>query len=501
MQRAQLRVGTLVAERWRVEGVLGVGGMATVYQAVHHRNHCKVALKILHPELNEYEEFRERFLFEAYAGNQVGHSGVINALDDGVLADGLPYLVLEYLEGESLQQITNRSHNPLSSDVVSDLAERLLDILEAAHARGVIHRDIKPENLFLTTSNELKLLDFGIAKAPDEIRSQKTQVGTTMGTPSFMSPEQARGRWAEVDAASDLFAVAATMYVLVSGGPPHQAETTNEALLAAMTRQAPPVSLVAPTVHPGLAAVIDRGLSFEKHARFASAAQMREAIILARSQTPQDITTQPTLASVIPLVRPKKRSDLDITHPPVVRGDTLMALSPRAGSARRRMFFLAAVVTSATVGFLSVRYTSWEDAGALDELGIKEAPVSGVLDAMEPWHARLEPTESESVVEPARHLVIASSTLLSETPSRHRTDAPAQPVVATENNVQTQVDDTERPSFNVHSRTRPQVLVRPEQGVDLRQGSQRAAGGEELGAVPHPGEHQTPEEDPLARRR
>src|SRR5690606_945329 len=116
--------------------------------------------------------------------------------------------------GESLQELSHRRGQLLLQEEVSRFTEQLLDILEAVHASGVVHRDIKPENLFLTSDGALKLLDFGIAKSEGEA-SQKTQLGITMGTPSFMSPEQARGRWGQVDEQSDLFSVAATMYVLL----------------------------------------------------------------------------------------------------------------------------------------------------------------------------------------------------------------------------------------------------------------------------------------------
>jgi serine/threonine-protein kinase len=277
--RALARVGSLIGGKWRIERVLGIGGMASVYYAVHQHNQRQVAIKILHQEFCHVEDIRRRFSLEARAANRVNHRGAVPVLDDGLLPNGTPYMVMDFLEGISLQQRWENCDCKLSVEEVFGVTERLLEILDAAHHAGVLHRDIKPENIFLTTDGEVKLLDFGISKLNDaDAQSHKTQVGSTMGTPAFMSPEQARGRWDELDPRADLFAVGATMYALLSGRPIHRADTANELLLKVMTEPAPGLRTVAPDVAEAAAQVVDKALAFDKNHRFSSAQEMAHAV-------------------------------------------------------------------------------------------------------------------------------------------------------------------------------------------------------------------------------
>ena len=236
VMRAQTRVGQVLKEKWRLDVLLGVGGMAAVYAATH-RNGSRVAMKILHPELSTHHEVRTRFLREGYAANAVGHEGAVRVTDDDVAEDGSAFLVMELLDGETLEDRRIRSGGQLGEDEVLSVADQLLDVLVAAHAKGVIHRDIKPDNIFLTRSGQVKVLDFGIARLREVTsKSTATVSGATMGTPAFMSPEQARGLWDEVDGRSDLWAVGATMFNLLTGRVVHDGRTTNEQLLHAMTK-------------------------------------------------------------------------------------------------------------------------------------------------------------------------------------------------------------------------------------------------------------------------
>jgi serine/threonine-protein kinase len=211
IQRARARVGTTLSGKWRLERLLGIGGMAAVY-AAQHRNQKRVAIKLLHPEMSVDEGVKTRFLREGYVANSVDHPGAVAVFDDDVSDDGAAFLVMELLSGETLEDRAEHHNGTLPLGEVLSLTDQLLDVLGSAHERGIIHRDIKPENLFLTTNGELKVLDFGIARLrelsmpPDG----STGVGTFMGTPAFMSPEQARGRWGEVDFRSDVWAIGAT---------------------------------------------------------------------------------------------------------------------------------------------------------------------------------------------------------------------------------------------------------------------------------------------------
>src|SRR5580704_12723663 len=161
--RARGRIGTVLQDKWRLESLLGVGGMAAVYAAVH-RNGKRVAVKMLHAEFSHDEEVRTRFLQEGYAANTIQHEGAVSVLDDDLAPDGSAFIVMEMLEGETVEQRWERGGQRLPVAEVLWIVDQLLDVLVAAHAKSVVHRDIKPENLFLTKGGAVKVLDFGIAK-------------------------------------------------------------------------------------------------------------------------------------------------------------------------------------------------------------------------------------------------------------------------------------------------------------------------------------------------
>jgi serine/threonine-protein kinase len=285
------RIGQVIGERWRVDALLGSGGTAAVYSATH-RNGRRVALKILHRELGD-DAIRARFLREAYLANRVPHPGAVAILDDAMAPDGSPVLVMELLEGETIEQRWQRTRNPLDAGEVLSVIDQVLDVLAAAHTLGIVHRDLKPSNLFLTHEGRVKLLDFGIAHLRDASGTTATQPGLSMGTPAFMAPEQARGRWELVDARTDLWALGATMFALLSGRFVHEADTLNEQLLAAMTVPAPPLASVAPHVPPAVAAVVDRALSFERDRRFQDALAMQHAVREAYQTLSQTVSSHP----------------------------------------------------------------------------------------------------------------------------------------------------------------------------------------------------------------
>ncbi len=276
--RARARVGQVLREKWRLDQLLGVGGMAAVYAATHVNNGRRAAIKLLHTELGANTEVRTRFLREGYVANKVDHPGAVAVLDDAVAEDGSVFLVMELLDGETLEDRRERS-GVLQAHEVLSLSDRLLDVLATAHARGIVHRDIKPENVFLTRDGQVKVLDFGIARIREMSATRLTlTTAGAIGTPAFMPPEQARGRWDDVGPRSDLWAVGASMFTLVTGRLVHQAETVNELMLAAMTKQAPPVASLVPGLPPAVAAVIDRALAYDPAARWPDARAMQAAV-------------------------------------------------------------------------------------------------------------------------------------------------------------------------------------------------------------------------------
>jgi hypothetical protein len=276
---AEQRIGRVLRRRWTLEQVIGVGGTAAVYAATH-RNGSRVAIKVLHPSLQADAGMVRRFLQEGYLANRIGVPDVVKVLDDDFEGD-IAYLVMELLEGASIEVLRERAGGRLAAADVIDIAYRLLTVLEAAHACGVVHRDIKPANLFRTTDPVgFKVLDFGIAKlagagsAPDDTG---LAAGGFVGTPGFMAPEQARGQKEQLDARTDLWAVGATLFTLLTGQYVHPGSTASEILLRASERPAPALAEQLRGVPTELGALVDRALAFEQGARFQSASDMKRA--------------------------------------------------------------------------------------------------------------------------------------------------------------------------------------------------------------------------------
>jgi serine/threonine-protein kinase len=252
--------------------------MGTVFAATHKNNGSTAAIKILHPEFSRDEDTRSRFLQEGYAANKVNHPGVVRILDDDVTEEGLAYLVMELLQGELLEQRRIRKGGKLPLTEVYEFADQLLDVLAAAHAKGIVHRDIKPDNIFLTSQGKLKVLDFGFAQIKTDYRPEQTATGFLLGTPGFMAPEQAVGNRPLIDARTDIWAVGATMFLLVTGQPVHPGESAAEQLIAAANFPVRPITTLEPGLPTKLAYAIDRALEFDRDHRWPDCRSMQEAL-------------------------------------------------------------------------------------------------------------------------------------------------------------------------------------------------------------------------------
>jgi serine/threonine protein kinase len=277
VDRARAQVGRTLKDKYRLDGLLGVGGMASVFSATH-RNGNRVAVKLLHPELMLNKEALGRFLREGYAANKVEHSGTVRVLDDDN-DDGVAFLVMELLDGETVDALWERSGHALDARRVLHIADQVLDVLAAAHDKGIVHRDIKPENLFLTKDGALKILDFGIARMRESTAGvTATRTGSAFGSPAFMAPEQAQGRARDVDARSDLYAVGATMFTLLSGQHVHEAESAHEMMIVAATIPARSLASVRTGVPPQVTELVDRTLAFDGRSRWPDARAMQRAV-------------------------------------------------------------------------------------------------------------------------------------------------------------------------------------------------------------------------------
>ena len=274
-----LPLGLLVAGRYRLKAVLGRGGMGTVYRAHDVRDDAAVALKVLRPRHTSESAAAERFRREAtLAGME--HKHVAAAKRAGELPDGRPFLAMELLTGETLGARLERTGRLSTEDAVRIGAE-LLDGLAAAHERGIVHRDVKPANVFLakTEAGETtKLLDFGVARPGGKKQLALTKTGDVIGTPAYLSPEQATGL-KDVDARVDIWAVGVLLYRMLAGRMPFGGRNFTELVLRIVSEDPEPLRKVAPEVSAELGAVVGRALAKQRDQRFSSAAEMRAALL------------------------------------------------------------------------------------------------------------------------------------------------------------------------------------------------------------------------------
>jgi serine/threonine protein kinase len=311
-ERAAQRVGRAIKGKWTLESLLGVGGMAAVY-AASHRNGQRAALKILHTDFARDKIICERFLREAYVSNKVNHPACVKVLDDDMTEDDEPFLVMELLEGETVRDAWKRAGRVMPVAQVLRIAERVLDCLTACHAIGVIHRDLKPANLFLTKEGEVKVLDFGVAQMRSAT-AERTAAGTALGTPAYMSPEQAMGLVDQLDGRADLFSVGAMIHALVTGQRINSGRTEQEALVMAATTPAPSVARIAPNLPIDVIALIDKALAWDRRNRFSDARDMQAAVnaALAKLEGPP----RDAQGSTGPRVRLKSGLNLEAYAPP-----------------------------------------------------------------------------------------------------------------------------------------------------------------------------------------
>ncbi len=261
------RLGTLVGN-YKLDSILGRGGMGTVYAGEHVYIKKPVAVKVLHPQFARYPEAVNRFLREARAASSINHPNIVDVTDFGLLGDGLVYFVMEYLPGKSLEDLIERE-GAVELHRALNIANQMALALEAAHHQGVIHRDLKPDNIMLlvkpgrrdlvkmatghhesVTEREqqwdfVKILDFGIAKVliPDELSAETVQ-GAVFGTPEYMSPEAARGE--DVDHRADIYSLGVIMFDMLTGRPPFEAQAANEVLQMQINKPPPSPREFAP---------------------------------------------------------------------------------------------------------------------------------------------------------------------------------------------------------------------------------------------------------------
>jgi serine/threonine-protein kinase len=279
-------IGTILADRYRIERLIGEGGMGAVFEATQVDTGRRVAVKVISTgDLAKTAEIRARFAREATAVAALDTRNIVQVLESGTDAkSGLPFMAMELLTGADLQVVLERL-GALPEQLGLRIVAQACIGLQRAHEAGVVHRDVKPANLFLAnapirtrgTEIVVKLLDFGIAKVKmDELGNTAqglTRTGNMLGTPLFMSPEQAKGL-KSIDGRTDVWSLGAVLYQCLSGAPPHEEETVGQLILAICSEPVRPVQEIAPWVSPETAAIVHRALRIDPADRYQSAAEL-----------------------------------------------------------------------------------------------------------------------------------------------------------------------------------------------------------------------------------
>ncbi len=291
-------IGQTLNDKYELIRLLGEGGMGAVYLGQHMMIGRHVAVKFLHSDLISHEEVVKRFYQEARAAASISHKNIIDVMDVGVTPNGEPYLVMEYLEGEGLASLLERNTR-VDLATAFGIMEPMLLALKAAHEKGIVHRDLKPENIFLKHQKdeapEIKLIDFGISKVTKSGDQTKlTQDGSMLGTPAYMSPEQARGS-ADVDRRTDIYAAGVILYEMLTGGRPYVGEQYNELLVNMLTTDPRPPKEVYADFPDVAGPIIDRAMAKDANERYQNTDEMLEAI--RESSTFEDRRKNLTLLS------------------------------------------------------------------------------------------------------------------------------------------------------------------------------------------------------------
>ena len=281
-------IGKLLGETYQIIRVVGEGGMGKVYEARHLRlKERRFAVKTLHSDLASNHEIVARFMREAESASSLSHPNVVDVFDVHHLPDGTPYFVGEFVEGEELANFVT-ARGPLAPRLAAKVGRQVCRALGAAHARGIVHRDMKPENIMILKSSidavaagevhavTVKVLDFGISKAGGSDRTHLTRTGIIMGTPSYMSPEQARGK--PVDLRADVYSTGAVLYFALTGRRPFDSDDPTSTISMVLTQDPPRPRSIDPRIPESLELIVQKAMAKEPRDRYQTMAELEKAL-------------------------------------------------------------------------------------------------------------------------------------------------------------------------------------------------------------------------------
>ena len=361
-------IGRKFCGRFSITEVLGEGAMGVVFRGVEEGRPAGVAIKILHPDILDDASARTRFSREAEMAAQIDHPNAVRILDHGV-EDGIPYLVMELVEGRELFEVLADAGR-LPAARAATIALQICDAVATAHDRGIIHRDLKPENVMLVgdpaspEGERVKLLDFGIARRIESLRGAAdehiTMAGAIIGTPAYMSPEQCEG--GAIDARSDVYACGAVLYHLVTGRPPFEDDSPLRVLCRHVQEEPLPPSALVPDLDAGLEAIILKALAKRPESRQQGAHELWEELLAALPRLSSKRSARPAFAARRPVAGMAWRPTLAMSaararaqHPLAPPPARPVVAAPVPPASRRQALSICVALAAAAgvvIGFL-----------------------------------------------------------------------------------------------------------------------------------------------------
>ncbi len=411
-EQIEALVGQTIGRKYRVERLVGSGGMGAVYEALNLSINKRIALKFLFRDEGIDAATAARFQREAEAASAVASDHIVQIFDAGTSDDGRPYLVMELLDGEDLRRRLRREGRlPLA--VVLKIAEQLLRTLGRAHGAGIIHRDLKPDNVFLCNRDDgalfVKIVDFGISKVVSPHDGTLTHEGAVLGTAHYMAPEQAQA-FADIDGRADLFSLGAILYEALAGRPPHLGRTYEAVLILACTTPAEDIRVHAPDVPEAIAAVIAKSIAREREQRYQTALEFWQALASAAPQL--GVPSSPTPTSY-PAVLVDSLADTEVLGPEAGAGGSE---SKRRATSARRPSWPALAALGLLAGGLALAASAGRRGGA--------PPLASSASAHPPPSAALADRGVAPPVESSARLPAPTPT---GSPSPARPVTPARP--------------------------------------------------------------------------